>query len=351
MPPLANNAKLGHVLHGECTAEAQHDLAGEDVGYEAVEVGRNLEVIMALKDRIPFGMSLPHRSLEPIGMSTVRKVAQRAEALGFRDLWVTENTVDQAFSFDPIVILTYAAAVTSRIRVGVAVMVLPVRHPIHVAHAVASLDYASGGRIILGVGLGHDVRYADFDVPNERRIRRFLEQIELMKALWTEKHVMYEGDIYHFEGSITLKPVQTPHPPVWLGGSHPAALRRTAAVADGWMGAGSQSTAGFKESVSLLRAALEQAGRDPSVFPISKRVFTSVQDSAVSARAEVNRWFSEIYHNPAQTDAGGVYGTAEQVRERIEELVDSGANHLLLNPVGRYEEQVEALAAIVGLTS
>src|SRR5262245_23429132 len=111
---------------------------------------------MALKDQIQFGISLPHRSPDPIDMPVVRGVAQRAEALGFRDLWVTENTLDHVFCFDPVVILTYAAAVTTSIRVGVAVVVLPIHHPVHVAHKVATLDYASDGRAILGLGLGRD---------------------------------------------------------------------------------------------------------------------------------------------------------------------------------------------------
>jgi probable F420-dependent oxidoreductase len=304
-----------------------------------------------LSDRIPFGMSLPHRSPDPISMSTVRQVAQRAEALGFQDLWVTENTVDNAFSFDPMVLLTYAAAVTTRIRVGVAVVVLPVRHPVHVGHAVASLDQTSDGRIILGVGLGRERSYADLAAPTERRVRRFLEQVELMKALWTQDHTAYEGEIYRFDGRIALKPIQKPHPPLWMGGAHPAALRRTAAIADGWMGAGGQSTAGFTESVRLLRSVLEEVGRDPSTFPTSKRVFMSVHERADTARAEVNRWFTEVYRNPRLTDTGGVFGTPEQVRDQLEELVGMGANHLLLNPVCRYEEQVDALAAVVGLSS
>src|SRR6059036_2971953 len=116
---------------------------------------------MALKDKITFGMSLPHRSPDAIDMSVVRRVAQRAEALGFRDLWVTENTLDHVFCFDPMVILTYAAAVTTAIRLGVAVVVLPVHSPIHVAHQVATLDYVSDGRAILGVGLGLDQHYSD----------------------------------------------------------------------------------------------------------------------------------------------------------------------------------------------
>ena len=81
---------------------------------------------MALKDRISFGISLPHRSSDPIDMASVRRVAERAEVLGFRDLWVTENTLDHVFSLDPMVILTCAAAVTSKIRLGLAVSVLPV---------------------------------------------------------------------------------------------------------------------------------------------------------------------------------------------------------------------------------
>jgi len=303
---------------------------------------------MALTDKIPFGMSLPHRSPDQIAMSAVRNVAQRADALGFADLWVTENTIDQAFSFDPMVVLTYAAALTTRIRLGTSVVVLPVRSPIHVAHAVTSLDYVSDGRAILGVGLGRE-HYAAFHVPTERRVRRFLEQIELIRAIWSQANVNYEGQIFRFKGVMTLKPVQKPRPPIWLGGTHPGALRRAAAVADGWMGAGGQSTAGFGESVKVLRSALEKAGRDPAAFPISKRVFMSVHEDPSIARAEVNRWFTEVYHNPAQTDTNGVFGTPEQVRDQLEQLIAMGANHLLLNPVARHEEQLEALASIVGL--
>lgn len=301
--------------------------------------------------KIPLGMSLPHRSPDPIDMTAVRDVAQRADALGFRDLWVTENAVDHVFSFDPAVILTYAAAVTSKIRLGVSVSVLPVRNPIHVAHQVATLDYVSGGRAILGAGLGREHHYAEFQIPTERRVRRFKEGIELIKALWTEPKVTYQGDFYRLEGgTMVIKPVQKPYPPIWLGGDHPDAVSRAATVADGWMGSGGSSKATFARCVPILREALEKAGRDPATFPISKRVFMSVHARPEVAREELNRWFTVVYRNPAGTDASGVHGTLEQVRERLEELVASGANHLLLNPICRYAEQVEALAAFVGRT-
>ena len=305
---------------------------------------------MSLKEKIPLGMVLPHRSPDAVDMQAVRRVAQGAETLGFRDLWVTENSLDHVFCFDPMVVLTYAAAITTTIRLGVAVVVLPVHSPIHVAHQVASLDYVSHGRAILGVGLGRDQHYAEFQIPRERRVRRFREGVELIKALWTEPRVSYRGEIFQLEdGTMAPKPVQKPHPPIWLGGGHPDALRRAAAIADGWMGSGGSSTASFAQSVPILKAALEKAGRDPAAFPISKRVFLSVNERPEVARAEVQRWYSEVYHNPEGTDASGVHGTPEQVRERLETLVAMGANHLLLNPVCRHAEQLEVLAAAAGL--
>jgi probable F420-dependent oxidoreductase len=305
---------------------------------------------MALKDQIPFGMSLPHRGYEPLPMPMVRQVAQRAEQLGFRDLWVTENTLDHVFSLDPMVALTYAAAVTSKIRVGLAVAVLPVHDPRLVAHQVATLDYVSGGRAIFGAGIGRDAHYTEFQVPRQGRVRRFRESIELMRAIWAAPQVDYKGEIFALKGQgMVLRPVQRPHPPVWMGGGHPDAIARAAAIADGWMGAGGSSTAEFQRSVPLLRAALEKAGRDPARYPISKRVFIAVDERPATARAALERWYTEVYRNPPGTDASGVHGTPEQVREKLAALIGMGANHLLLNPVSGYPEQLEALAEVVGL--
>jgi probable F420-dependent oxidoreductase len=306
---------------------------------------------MALKDRIALGVSLPHRSPDPLAMPVVRAVAIRAESLGFRDLWVTENTLDHVFCFDPVVVLSWAAAATTRIGLGASVVVLPVHHPVHVAHQWASLDYVSGGRAILGLGLGRAHHYAQFGVPTERRVRRFREGVELIRALWSRADVTYRGAIFELEaGSMMPRPVQRPALPIWLGVGHPDALRRTARIADGWMGSGGSTIAAFAAAVPVLRAALEAAGRDPAGFPISKRVFVAVDERPEVARAELDRWFTTVYRNPAGTDASGIHGTPEEVAERLEELVALGASHLLLNPVSRHAEQVEALATIAGLS-
>src|SRR5262245_15777578 len=288
-------------------------------------------------------MSLPHRSPDALELTTLGTVARRAEELGFQDLWVTENTVDDGTCLDPVVALTYAASITKRIGIGAAVVVLPIHHPLMVAHQWATLDFVSGGRAILAVGLGRAHHYRDFQIPEARRVRRFREGVELIRALWTEERVTYRGQIFEVENvKLATRPVRKPHPPLWMGVGHPDAVRRAAALADGWMGSGGSSIAEFKASVPVLKQALEAAGRDPAAFPISKRVFMAVDDRPAVARSELNRWFTEVYHNPSGTDASGIHGTPEQVRERLEELVAAGANHLLLNSIYRHDEQFEA---------
>jgi probable F420-dependent oxidoreductase len=305
---------------------------------------------MALKDKISFGMSLPHRSPDLIGLDTIKAVAQRAEALGFRDLWVTENTLDEVSSFDPISLLTYAASVTTTIRVGASVVVLAIHSPLMVAHQWATLDYVSGGRAILGVGLGRDHHYRQFEVPQEGKVARFREEVALIKSLWTQETTTFHGRFYNLDNErMQPKPVQKPHLPLWMGVGHPNAVRRTAELADGWMGSGGSSIAEFGRSVPILKEALVQRGRDPENFPISKRIFMAVDENPAVARRELNRWFTDVYHNPPGTDASGIHGTPEQVRARLEEVVAMGANHLMLNPVSNYVEQVEALAEVVGL--
>jgi probable F420-dependent oxidoreductase len=305
---------------------------------------------MALKDRIAFGTALPHRAPEPIDVAAVRQVATRAEALGFADLWVTENTLDHVFCFDPVVVLTYAAAVTTRIRLGASVVVLQIHSPLMVAHQWASLDYVSQGRAILGVGIGREHHYRQFEVSPEGRVSRFREELEIIKALWTEEKVTHEGRFYHLaDETMAPKPVQKPHPPIWMGVGHPNAIRRSAALADGWMGSGGSRIADFAASVPILKAALEERGRDPAKFPVSKRIFMAVDERPEVARRELLRWFTDVYKNPPGTDLCGIHGTPEQVRERLEEVIAMGANHLLLNPVSNYGEQLEALAEVVGL--
>jgi alkanesulfonate monooxygenase SsuD/methylene tetrahydromethanopterin reductase-like flavin-dependent oxidoreductase (luciferase family) len=115
------------------------------------------------------------------------------------------------------------------------------------------------------------------------------------------------GEIYRLEGhGIALKPVQKPSLPVWFGGEHPDTLRRAALRADGWMGSGASSIAVFGQCVPILRAELDRAGRDPAAFPISKRVFLSVNERPETVRAELERWFAGPYRGDFNDCAGPI---------------------------------------------
>ena len=170
---------------------------------------------------IAVGAVLPHRTSAPISVATITRAAQRAEALGFSDLWVTENTLDRAYSFEPMMLLTHASAVTERIRLGVAVMVLAIHHPLHVAHQCATLDYLSGGRAILGVGIGREHHYQDFAVAPERRVKRFTEALTILRGLWQNQPYSFTGDFYELHDAVmSLAPVQQPHLPISVSYTH-----------------------------------------------------------------------------------------------------------------------------------
>ena len=309
---------------------------------------------MALRDTLAFGMATPQAFLrKPIDMGQVRAVAQRAEALGFRDLWTTENTLGGNNSLEPSVLLSYAAAVTNTIRLGVSVVVFPFHSPIHVARRYGSLDQVSGGRVTLGLGIGRGdaAQYAAFGMPFERRVTRFTEGVELLKALWAEPVVNFKGEIFQLEGAtMEPKPLQKPHIPIWMGGAHPNVLKRTAALADGWMGAGGNTTSQYPGLVAMLRQELEAAGRDPATFPTSKRIYVSVSEVPGEALAELTHFCQTMYGNGDNAADQGICGTPEEVREQLESLVAAtGPDHLLLHPVTRFVEHVEALAEVVGL--
>ena len=300
---------------------------------------------------VRLGIALPHRGREPVTAGQLVAAARRAEELGFRDLWVTENVLDPHFCLDPLIALGMAAAVTQKIGLGVAVMVLPTHQPIHLAHRVATLDHLSGGRVVLGVGLGRQQHLQQFGIDPTSRVRRMVEGIHVMRTLWQEEQPSYTGRIFPLDGDhLSAKPAGRTIP-IWMGGGAPAALDRAARLADGWVGSGGgEAIGGFADRVRHLRAALALHGRDPATYPISKRVFVSVDRRPTRARAEVASWFGDFYGSAAKADDHALHGTPGQVREQLDDLVRAGATHLILNPVSEHPAQMEALAELVGLS-
>ena len=296
--------------------------------------------------RVPVGIAMPQFFQEgPTDMEMVRQFVARAEELDFESLWTQEDITGDDPSLEPLTQLSYVAALTQRVRLGVSVMVAPLRNPVQLAKALGSLDQMSHGRLTVGVGIGgRQNMYPAFGLTTDRRARRFVELLDVMKALWTEPQATYEGQFWQLDGvPMEPKPVQKPHPPIWFGGRHPDALRRAVRHGDGWMGAGSSTTATFLECVQQLNTFLEEAGRDPATFPISKRVYLAVDDNEKRAEERITTWFDNRYHNAPLGAEVSVWGSAAQCAEKLAEIVDGGAEMLMLNPMFDHMEHLEQL--------
>jgi probable F420-dependent oxidoreductase len=171
---------------------------------------------------------------------------------------------------DPMVTLTYLAARTETVRLGTAMLLLPQRNPVYVAKEVSTLDWLSGGRVDLGVGVGWLKEEFDaLNTPWERRGKRTDEYIEVLRTLWTDDVSTFKGETFELPPcEMFPKPLQSPHPPIHIGGETPAAMRRAARLSQGWH-TFNRSPAQLAEGLAELETHLEAAGRSRSDLRIT----------------------------------------------------------------------------------
>jgi probable F420-dependent oxidoreductase len=222
--------------------------------------------------------------------------AKKAEEVGFDAIFVNDHIIvgDDARSaswtnvYDPFVAMSFIAAQTNRIGVGVSVLIMPYRNPIATAKSLATLDLMSGGRLTVGVGVGwNEPEFAALGVPFHERGARTNEYLRLWRACWAPGKVSFAGKFVSFaDMHVNPKPVQQPHPPIWIGGLSDAALRRAARFAAVW-----QPTplpiAQLVERQTALRKACEDIGREPIPTRMSFRVeFSTITGNAPPAGRE-----------------------------------------------------------------
>jgi probable F420-dependent oxidoreductase len=282
--------------------------------------------------------------------AALRAYLARAEALGFDSAWTQEHVLGMGSMpvLGPLETMTYAAACNERLRLGCAVLVSTLHSPVHLAKSLGTLDQLSRGRLEVGVGTGGGGRmFSAFAVDPGTFVARFLEGLRLMKALWTEPRVTFKGRFWSLEGAaMEPKPFQKPHPPIWFGANHPAAVRRAVRHGTGFFGAGSQTTERFAEQVRVLRDALAQHGRSGrGAFPIAKRVYIAVDDDLARARRRIGAALEGLYGR--NLEAVAVYGPPEACVRGLRAVGDAGAAMILLNPMFDELEQMERLAAEV----
>jgi probable F420-dependent oxidoreductase len=299
---------------------------------------------------IRFAISIPQYARDSrFDGDGLRAHLARVEDLGvFESGWVQEQVIGPAGSLAPLQTLTYVAACTEQLRLGCAVFVLPLHNPLHLAKAISSLDCLSHGRVEVGVATGGRGRpFGAFGVGADRPVARFNEALALMKACWTEPEINFDGEWWKLQGaSMEPKPVQKPHPPVWFGGSAPAGMRRAVRHGDGFMGAGSQTTAQFAEQVRVVREELKAQDRDPDTFRIGKRVYVHVEDDAARGRRRLEDALSRHYGRGGWSEHI-LAGPPEECSAGIRAVAQAGAELILLNPLVDDAQQLERLAAEV----
>jgi probable F420-dependent oxidoreductase len=304
---------------------------------------------MAKDKEILFGIGGPqiHEKF-PIDPEEVLATFRRAEELGFHSVWVQEQAGLNAAAgaLEGVTLLSYAAAVTRRIRLGMAVFLITFRNPVFLAKSLASLDQLSRGRLIAGVGLGaYTNLYSAYGLSAERRVARFNEALTLIEKLWTEENLTFPGEFWQLKNANLLpKPFQKPRPSIWFGGGAPAALKRAVRRGDGFIGAGSSSTADFKSHVQTIRQELEAAGKNPAEFPIAKRVYLAVDSNRERAARRLKEWFGLYYRREEMAERVSIWGSADECVEKLQEIISAGARLVLLNPVFDMKEQMEILA-------
>jgi probable F420-dependent oxidoreductase len=301
--------------------------------------------------RMRFAISIPQfygdGEFDPVEF---RNYFLGVEQLGFESAWTQENVLSPSPQLSPLEVMTYAAACTQRIRLGCVVFVSTLHLPVQLAKSLASLDQLSGGRVEVGVGTGGKHRpFAAFGMRPERYVARFTEGVQLMKELWTQPRVTFDGEFFQLaDAAMEPKPFQKPYPPLWFGANGEPALRRAVRLGDGFFGAGSSPTVKFAEQVQIVRAALAEQGRDTSDFPIAKRVYIAVDDNTTRARDRINAAMEQLYgRRVPDIEAAVIAGSPADCADEVAKVAAAGAELILFTTVFDQAEQAARLAAEV----
>jgi probable F420-dependent oxidoreductase len=300
-----------------------------------------------------FGLTLPVKRLVQSagetseageGFPPLVALVQRAEALGYDSIAVGDHIVvptnwvpvaGEAW-YDPFTLLGYISAVTRRVRLLTDALVLPYRNPFTVAKAVATLDQLSGGRMLFGAAPGFlESEFQALRVPFAERGPMSDEYLQLLKALWSQEEPQFQGRYYTFSGvKVSPKPVQRPHPPIWIGGNSRRAVRRAVEQGNGWLPF-SLSPQELQEGLAYARELMR-----------SLRIDKTLEVAAHLSRVEVSDQRSGKARRPLS-------GTAQQVADDVESYRHAGATYGVVSfggsTLAEHEEQMERFASEVML--
>lgn len=279
--------------------------------------------------------------------SSVHDLAMLIDEGGFESLWIGEHHVtpdDQYLQNIPV--LSALASETENVTIGAGAFLLPLHNPVHVAELAATIDVMSDGRFQMACGLGYREKEFDvFGVDKSERVGRLVEGIQLMRRLWTEDGVTYDGDYVSVEDvSINPKPTQSPHPPLLVAGYVDAAAKRAASIANSWMYGNLADKAELERQFAVYEAAVDEAGRESECFtpPVLREAFVHPDED--EAFETVRPFLQRKFESYAGWGLDGVdfddfreasedrflIGSPETVLEELEEYAELGVEHIIL---------------------
>jgi probable F420-dependent oxidoreductase len=307
--------------------------------------------------RLKVGVVLPtYRRLATA--ENIRLAAQLSESLGFDSIWVTDHVVVPSASveafgptfYEAVTVMSYVAAITSRVRIGAAILIVPYRHPLVLAKMLATADQLSGGRMIFGAGLGWLESESDLmGVPHKRRARIADEALGAIRACWEADQPEFHGEAYDFAGfHFAPRPHSNRRLPIFVGGASTAALRRAARFGDGWIGDG-QTFEELEVALGQLSKELEAQGRGLGEMEVAMRTGLQVaaDRAGITESPSEQGWKSAEFVTAGRTPFRGL---REEVVADFKRAAELGVGHLIFEfPVSRGEESMalfETLARI-----
>jgi probable F420-dependent oxidoreductase len=297
--------------------------------------------------KVRIGISLGDGALDFGSPDNVLRFIGDCERWDIDSVWVSDRIAAPRPTLDPIVFMSYMASRLRNMKFGTSALVLPTRHPVLLAKQLATLDFLCKGRLLLVVGIGGDDSrdFAATGVRKEERGKRGDEAIVMMKKLWSEENVSFEGQFYSVRDLTLLpRPYQTGGPPLWVGGRSNAAFRRVGRLADGWL-VSSITPTEMAEGIAAIRQHAAEAGReipDDHYGVLIPFVFAPTSDEALKIAGPSIRRRQDI----APEDCSAL-GTPEDVRKTIQAYVEAGATKFVMRPAGPKDaiaRQVEILA-------
>ncbi len=300
---------------------------------------------------VTFGISLGSFGAGMVTVPTLVDWAVEAEVLGYDYVWCRDHVLWHSPVLDPFTMLGAIAARTSRVKLGPGVLLVPLRSPAPVAKAVATLDHLSSGRAVLGVGVGGEFpkEFEACGVPREARGRRTDEALDAMRALWTTAPATFKGEFFSFEDAVMEpRPVQQPHPPIWVGGRSDAALARAARFGAGWF-------AYFVTPDGFARRLAQVNARRPDGVPPADGglvIYAALARTREDGRRIAREYLANEYHQPFDdlVDRYCALGSPESCAETITRFTDAGARHFTVIPAcppERFMDDLRAVAADV----